>query len=84
MKKRRIKKSSIVVLIFVVVVIIFGVTYTINTINYHKTYDYKLKKIGYNDNEVEIIKKLSDKSKDYILTLEYNKDIISLLNELQS
>ncbi len=81
MKKRRIKKGSIVVLIFVVVVIVFGVTYTINTINYHKTYDYKLKKIGYNDNEVETIEKLSDKSKDYILTLEYNKDIISLLKE---
>ena len=81
MKKRRIKKNSIIVLIFVVVVIVFGITYTINTINYHKTYDYKLKKIGYNDNEVETIEKLSDKSKNYILTLEYNKDIISLLNE---
>ena len=71
MKKRRIKKGSIVVLIFVVVVIVFGVTYTINTINYHKTYDYKFKKIGYNDKEVETIEKLSDKSKDYILKILY-------------
>ncbi len=68
---------SIVVLIGV----IFGVNKIIKTVNYHKTYEYKLLKIGYKIDDVKKLDKLSDSTKDYILTLEQNDDIVNLTNE---
>ena len=81
MKRRRIKITPIIIILIILFVIIFGSIKIVNTINYHKTYEYKLLKIGYTKEEVIKLETLSDKTKDYILQTEYNKDIITLLNE---
>ena len=79
--KRKIKFKPIIVIILSVTLVTFASFQLINTINYHKTYEYKLLKVGYSKEEFVELEKLSDKTKDYLLTLEYNKDIISLLKE---
>ena len=82
--KWRIKKKPFIIIgisILVLIGIILGINYAVKTINYHKTYEYKLLKIGYNKDEVKKIEKLSDKTKDYILSLEYNDDLVNLINE---
>ena len=79
--KRRIKKKNIVILGIVIALLIFAIIYIINTINYHKTYEYKLLQVGYTKEEIKELESLNNKSKDYLLTIEYNKDIISLVNE---
>ena len=81
MKKRKLKITPIIIAILIICAIIFGTVKIVNTINYHKTYEYKLLKIGYSKEEFQKLDTLTDETKDYILTLEYNKDIISLLNE---
>lgn len=82
--KRRIKKKPFIIIgisVVVLISIIFGIKYAVKTINYHKTYEYKLLKIGYKLDDVKKLDKLSDKTKDYILTLEYNEDLVNLTNE---
>ena len=81
MKKRRIKIVPIIILFVILLLGIFGVNYAIKTINYHKTYEYKLLKVGYSKDEIQVIDKLSDNTKDYLLTIEYNKNIKPLINE---
>ena len=81
MKKRRIKKSVIKKFIILVLLIIavIGTKITIDTIKYHKTNEYKLKKIGYTIEEIKIIESDSEENINYILTNEYNKTIIESL-----
>ena len=79
--KRRIKYKPIIVTILAVVLITFAIIQLINTINYHKTYEYKFIKIGYSKEEVVELEKLKDSNKDYLLENEYNKDVVSLINE---
>ena len=79
--KRKIKKKPIIILILVVVALIFGIIYLVKTINYHKTYDYKLGEIGYTKEEITNLKKLDNTSLDYLLTISYSKQIPILVNE---
>ena len=82
--KRRIKKKPIIMIvigIIVLIAIILGINYIIKTINYHKTYEYKLLQIGYKIEEVKKIEDLTNETKDYILTLEYNDNLVNLINE---
>ena len=79
--KRKIKKKPIIILTIVVVALIVGIIFLVKTINYHKTYDYKLSKLGYTKEEVTDLKKLDNSSLDYLLTIPYNKKISSLVNE---
>lgn len=82
--KRKIKKKTIIIISIVVVAIIaliIGISYIVKTINYHKTYEYKLLQVGYNIEEVKVIETLKDKSKDYILTIEYNDKLDDLIKE---
>ena len=82
--KRRIKKKPVIILGIIVVlfaILVYGIFYIINTINYHKTYEYKFLKLGYKNSEFSIIDKLSDESKDYILTINYNKDLSKIIKE---
>ena len=81
MKKRKIKTVPIVIILIVIGLIIYGAIYAVKTINYHKTYEYKLIQVGYTKEETKKLDKLTDKTKDYLLTIEYNKDILSLINE---
>lgn len=79
--KRRLKLKPIIILVITVIALIVGIIYTVKTINYHKTYDYKLGKIGYTKEEVMDLKKLDTTTLDYLLTIPYNKKISSLTNE---
>jgi len=79
--KRKLKIKPIIILILTILVLIFGIIYTVKTVNYHKTYDYKLSKIGYNVDEIVNIKKLDTTSLDYLLTIPYVKELSNLINE---
>ena len=79
--KRKIKFKPIIVIVLSAILITFAIIQLINTINYHKTYEYKLLKVGYSKEEIVELEKLKDTTKDYLLTLEYNKDIVSLTKE---
>ena len=79
--KRKIKKKPIIIIILILALITFGIIYLIKTINYHKTYEYKLLQVGYSKEEVAELDKLKNNTKDYLLTIEYNDEIISLMKE---
>ena len=81
---KRIKRKYIVigfVILVVVISSIIGINYLIKTMNYHKTYEYKFMKIGYSKDDLKTLDNLKNESKDYILNLKYNKDIIYIINE---
>ena len=83
MKKRKLKKSiikKIIIIIILILAVIITKT-TIKTMQYHKTDEYKLKKIGYNLEQIEKIEKETEENKNYILNTEYNEDIINIMNE---
>ena len=79
--KRKIKKKPIIIIILILALITFGIIYLIKTINYHKTYEYKLLQVGYSKEEIVKLDKLNDKTKDYLLTIQYNDEVISLMKE---
>lgn len=80
MKHRRIKKQVYIygiILILVIVFAIFGIRYLI----YRGTNEYKLKKLGYQKDEVAIIEKLEKEKISKILQIEYHASIPKLLKE---
>ena len=79
--KRKLKIKPIIILIIIILAIIFGIVYLIKTINYHKTYEYKFIKNGYNKEDIISLEKLDNTSLDYLLTIPYNENIINLINE---
>lgn len=82
--KRKVKKSTIIILVsIIVVIIIIGVSLAMlfKRLNYQKTYDYKLSKIGYSETEINSIKKLNNDQIDKILSLEYDSNISKLIKE---
>ena len=82
MKKRKLKIQGIIIICIVVLVIIISLFLVIKHINYTKTYDYKLNKIGYNEKEINTLKKeLKEKQLDKLLEQEYNKQIPKLIKE---
>ena len=83
MKKRRIKKSIIKKLIILILLVIAGITtkITIDTMKYHKTNEYKLKKIGYTIEEIKTITSDSDNNINYVLTNEYNQTIVDIMSQ---
>lgn len=81
MKKRRLKIVPVIILLLIILGIGFGIKKAIDINNYHKTYEYKLLKVGYSKDEVKELEKLKDETKDYILQIEYNKNILALMNE---
>ena len=80
MKKRRIKKSAIIKLVSVII-IIFALSTYIKIQKYHKTNEYKLKKIGYNKEEISIILNETKENIDYIIENEYDEQIDDIINE---
>ena len=83
MKKRRIKKSVIKKSILILGVLFLTIvsSITIKTIKYHNTNEYKLKKLGYNKEEITKIKSISDENITYILDNNYNDLIDDIINE---
>ena len=79
--KRRLKIKPIITLLFIIAFIAFSIIFAVRTINYHKTHEYKLLKLGYSKEDVVEILKMKDKTKDYLVSIEYNKNIIPLMNE---
>ncbi len=81
--RRRLKKGTLVLIIGIIlaIVITIGIIITIKITNYHKTYDYKLGKLGYNEAEIIELKKLDNTSIDYLLTIPYNNKLSKLINE---
>ena len=77
------KKNIIIILVVILSIALFiGLLFLIKHINYTKTYDYKLLKIGYNKQDVKIIKKtLKSKQIDTLLEKKYNKNILAFLEE---
>ncbi len=80
MKKRRIKKS-VIRKIVLILILIFGISIFIRTEKYHNTNQYKLKKIGYNKEEISVIQKETQENIDYILENGYNDQIDDIINE---
>src|SRR5574344_812215 len=77
-KKRKINKNLIIVIL---IIIALGITggYIIKTVNYHKTYTYKLQKLGYTEQEKKYFTRKKKKpTMNLILTLKYNKNIYDL------
>ncbi len=82
MKKRRIKKSvikkGIIGLIILLALILLLI---IKTVRYHNTNEYKLKQIGYNKEEIQTIKPISEENMTYILNNEYNEKIDDIIKQ---
>ena len=80
MKRRRIKKSVIRNLI-IIIVLFFGLSTFMKIQKYHKTDEYKLKTIGYNKEEIELILKEPTENIEYIKQNEYNDQIDDIIKE---
>jgi len=83
MKKRRIKKTVIKkgIIMIGIIILIITLTIIIKTAKYHKTDEYKLKKIGYNKEEVSNIINLSKENINYLLENNYNEYIKEYIKE---
>ena len=79
--KRKVKVKPIITLVVTLLLLIFGIIYIVKTVNYHKTYEYKLGKVGYSEEQITILKKLDNTSLDYLLTTPYIEKLSSLVNE---
>ena len=79
--KRRLKIKPIITLLFIIAFIAFSIIFAVRTINYHKNHEYKLLKLGYSKGDVVEILKMKDKTKDYLVSIEYNKNVVPLMNE---
>jgi D-alanyl-D-alanine carboxypeptidase len=79
--KRKVKFKPIITLVITLLLLIFAVIYIIKTVNYHKTYEYKLGKVGYSEEQITVLKKLDNTSLDYLLTIPYIEKLPSLVNE---
>jgi len=79
--KRKIKIKPIITLVVTLLLLIFGIIYIVKTVNYHKTYEYKLGKIGYTEEQINNLKKLDNTSLDYLLTTPYIEKLSSLVSE---
>ena len=81
MKKRKIKKSALKKLILLIIILVIAISSMIKTAKYHKTNEYKLKKIGYNKDEISIIVEEPKENIDYILNNNYNDIIDDIIKE---
>lgn len=80
MAKRRLKKNIIPMFGGFIILIILLVS-IIKYIGYRGTNEFKLKELGYNKEQIEMIEKLDKSQINDILGREYNETIIKLLNE---
>ncbi len=85
MKGRRLKKKPILILICSIILIVVGIVFTVKTVkelNYRKTYEYKLIKIGYTKEEAnQLENKTNNTFLDSLLTKEYDKVYLEIINE---
>lgn len=75
-KKRKLKKKTIFgLLIFIVIFIILIVLF----LNYTKTDQYQLSKLGYNKTQIKSIQSLNEKDVETIKNVHYDKNIPALI-----
>ena len=83
-KKRRLKKGVekiFLIMIIGIILFIWIISSIVKRINYTHSYEYKLLKIGYSKQEVEVIDKLNNKQKDSLLNKKYNKLYVKLMKQ---
>lgn len=70
-----------VFIVILISIIVFSIK-MISDYNYKKTDEYKLLNVGYNEEEIKVIKdKLSDDKIESLLKVKYNKNIILFIKE---
>lgn len=79
-KVRKLKKKPIIILISIILVIIAAII-AFQYIKYINSYEYKLKELGYNENDIAIIIKRKEEEIDKILVIKYNAYLPKLLKE---
>ena len=79
-KRRKLKVKNLIKLILIIILIIFIIV-GISVIIYRNSDKFKLKEIGYNQDEIEEILKLDSKYKDKILSIDYDNFLLDLFNE---
>ena len=68
------------IFIVILLTVIIGPIVLINKAKHKKTYDYKLSIMGYNEEEIKVIKsKLNNKQIDKLLDESYSEDVINFL-----
>ena len=77
------KKPLIITFISILIVLGIGISIALymKDRNYKKTYDYQLKKNGYNEQEIMEIKKLKEEEINIILNHPYDKNMINLIQK---
>ncbi len=80
MKKRKLKKKPIIVLC-ITIICFFAVILSINLIKHYTSFEYKLGKIGYSENEINSILKGDRKYLNYALKNDYDKYLVSLTRQ---
>ena len=81
-------KKKPFIIIFVLLVVLgagaYGIKYAIDTINYHKTYEYKFITVGYTLEDTKTLDTLNTGNKYYLLELEYDKEIVETAEGTQT
>lgn len=70
-----------IISIIIVLIIGFGVAFYIKDQNYKKSDEYKLKQIGYKDDEIAIINAMNDEQKKIIFNNKYDEKMIDLVQK---
>ena len=80
MKKRRLKKRPFIILLSIIVCFIIFIV-SIKLYKHYTSYEYKLGKVGYSEDEVRDILKLDKKYLNYALKNDYDKYFVSLTKQ---
>ncbi len=85
MKLKKDLKDKLIKIIIIVAILLFAAFFIngkVKEANYRKTYEYKLLEKSYTKDETtKLIKSLKNNELNYILKIDYNKEIISFINE---
>lgn len=74
-------KNNLIKLFIIVILLIVGII-LIKDYKYKQTYEYKLLNLNYSKEEIKLLlDNLNSDKIDELLTKEYNKDIVSIINE---
>ena len=73
-------KNNLIKLFIIVILLIVGII-LIKDYKYKQTYEYKLLNLNYSKEEIKVLlDNLNSDKIDELLTKEYNKDIVSIIN----
>ena len=78
--KRKIKKQVIIIPIVIIIALI-GFIIIKKQIDYHNSYEYKFKKLGYSSEDITEILKLENNQVNELLKKDYNKDYIKFIKQ---